>query len=243
MIHGSSTDPVIIKKIYLKVWTLRSEVEAVIQKRVANGEKAEDISLKEIMDEYKYEDVAKTEAKLTALEGGQSEEAETPEGEEPAAETPEGEEASAEDNESEENSEEIKIIQRGSHNIPEDESFGGMMVLSELGMGHIYFFCEKQFLSGQSIVLEFLVPEKFVINCEVAYCRPYNLKSRIISEKKLPFRVAAAFTFLKEGERTLLRKFIASVEPEVVIEVPKIKKDSGGGGGGDDFDELDDLDL
>ena len=49
------------------------------------------------------------------------------------------------------------------------------------------------------------------------------------------------FTFLKPGERSLLRQFLYSVKPEKVI--TETKDESEEEGGDDDFGELDDLDM
>jgi len=41
--------------------------------------------------------------------------------------------------------------------------------------------------------------------------KEYDLKSKLISEKKLPYRLHLKWTFLKSGERTLLRDFLQSI--------------------------------
>ncbi|MBT3584173.1 MAG: hypothetical protein HN509_04665 [Halobacteriovoraceae bacterium] len=258
MIYGNSNDPVLIKKIYLRIWTLRDEVEAVIRTRIERSEGEEIPKFEDLMEEYR-ERPPMLSPQLEVLEGGASEDAE--EGEENAEDSAEEEseeaeeqsaEAAADGDQTEEaqadapkdegDSGKVDILQRFPV-IPAEKIFRGTTVLSELTMDYMYFFSSQSFLEGQSIVIEFLVPKKFIINASVAYCRAYNMRSRIISEGKLPYRVAVKFSFMREGERTLLRNFVASVEPEVqVIEAPK---PSGGGGGGDEdgFDELDDLDL
>ncbi|MCR9206424.1 MAG: hypothetical protein NXH75_17715, partial [Halobacteriovoraceae bacterium] len=134
----------------------------------------------------------------------------------------------------------LKIIQRKSENIPAEQIFRGITILGEISMDAIYFFSSEQFLEGQSIVLEFQIPKRFVVNAQVAYCRQFNNRSRIISDKKVSTRVAAKFTFLKDGERTLLRQFIASIEPEVK-EAPTKQVAEGKSEDSDDFDGLDDL--
>ena len=237
MIYHQSTDPVFIKKIFLKLWRLRDEVESVIEQKTANGE---NVDPKKIAEEYSYKHKG---AQLELLEGGGEQTATTEEA--PALEAVSEVEESAEG----EKEEATFVIQRGSQNIPTEKQYRGMTVLGELGMDHMYFFCNHKFVEGQSIVIEFQVPNRFVINAEIAYCRAFNIRSRIISSDKLPYRVAVKFSFLKPGERTLLRDFIASVEPKV--EAHKKGKDTSKpqavgeseGGGGDGFDELDGLDL
>lgn len=256
MILGSSKDSVLIKKIYLRIWTLRDEVEAVIKARVeAGGE--DNISIDDLIEEYKSKSTTSLDGEnvtLEVLNGGKSEEDEEekdkeaePEAEaesEPEAETETETEAETEaDTEAETQTEEkdgpVDVIQRRP-SIPEDKLYNGTTVLTEMNMEEMYFFSNQSFLEGQSIVIEFLVPKKFVINADVFYSRPYNMKSRIIRDNNLIYRVAVRFSFLKPGERTLLRQFVKSVEPDMTKTVkPKAapKKQSDG------FDDLDDLDL
>lgn len=242
MIYHNSNDPVLIKKIPLSVWTLRDELEAVIKARIESGEYTKDSipSIEDLIAEYRVKkplvkfDESSEKAKLKLVEG-----------EVPA----EGEEAGEVEVQPETKEEvkdepkaQVEITQRRPK-LTEDKLFSGTLILSELEMDHLYFFTNKQFTVGQSIVLEFLIPKKFSINVDVAYCRAFNLKSRIISSQNYRFRVAAKFTFLKEGERTLLRQFIKSVEPEFQKQAPpkitKGKQEEADDG----FGDLDDLDI
>jgi hypothetical protein len=50
------------------------------------------------------------------------------------------------------------------------------------------------------------------------------------------------FSFLKEGERALLRQFIQSIEPDVSKIVKKVENESSDSGESD-FGDLDDLGL
>lgn len=283
MIHGNSNDPVLIKRILLKVWALRDEVEAVIAKRLRQNPEKKELSpeeIQEIKNEYQYVGPVEKKANLTLVQGG----GETPsasEGEESGddleAEMAAAMEGGAEEGDSEgEGSEEeqsgddleaemaaamggasgeagiseappaptgpVKVIQRGSDNIPQSKIHHGVLILSEISMDNFYFFSSQNFLEGQSIVIEFQIPKKFVINADIVYCRPFNIRSRIISENKLNNRVAAKFSFLKEGERTLLRQFIQSIEPDVPVEPVKPAK-AAEAEEGDDFDGLDGLDF
>lgn len=254
MILGSSKDPVLIKKIYLRIWTLRDEVEAVIKARIASGE-AENLSVEDLIEEYKSKSLVNNDGSVTleVLNGGKSEEEEQAEsGAEAEAEekSEEDSEESSDEASSEESTEEasataidpdapVDVIQRRPE-LPEDKLYNGTTVLTELNMDEMYFFSNQSFLEGQSIVIEFLVPNKFIVNANVFYSRPYNMKSRIIRDNNLIYRVAVRFSFLKPGERTLLRQFVQSVEPDMSKHVkPKAapKKESDG------FDDLDDLDL
>lgn len=249
MIYHNSNDPVLIKKIPLRVWTLRDELEAVIAARIESGEYSEENppSIEDLIAEYsKKTPLVKLDPNedKTGLKLVEEAEEESSEGEE----SEEGEAAEAEaEPETEVASETaakapVEVLQRRPK-LSEEKIFHGTLVLAELEMDHLYFFSNRQFTPGQSIVLEFLIPKKFSMNVDVAYCRAFNLKSRIISNQNYRYRVAAKFTFLKEGERTLLRQFIKSVEPEVQkIAAPKITK--GKAEETDDgFGDLDDLDI
>ncbi|PIK13738.1 MAG: hypothetical protein CES88_16235 [Halobacteriovorax sp. JY17] len=241
MIYNNSTDPVFIKKISLKIWSLKDEVKAVIQEKMKNSQE-DHLTIDELRKEY----CSKKEQSAEIIPIKSDEELDTGEDEMAAALA-----AAESESESEEPSEEIQeapleekigeyqIIQR-SPSLNEEDISSGKTILAEVGMDRIYFFSSKPFLNGQSIVIEFVIPKRFVVNANIVFCREYNMKSRIISKNRLPYRIGAEFSFLKEGERTLLRQFIHSIEPEVkeapVIET-KVKEDE------EDFDEFDDLDL
>ena len=244
MIYNNSTDPVFIKKISLKIWSLKDEVKAVIQEKMKSSQ-ADELTIDELRREYcsnigkgaeviplkPNEDLDTGEDEMAAaIAAAESEEA-TPESEE----EPVVQEAALT-----ENTDEHQIIQR-SPTLGENDISSGKTILAEVGMDRIYFFSSKSFLNGQSIVLEFVIPKRFVVNATIVFCREYNMKSRIISKNRLPYRIGADFSFLKEGERTLLRQFIHSIEPEVqetpVIEAKVANEEE------EDFDEFDDLDL
>lgn len=228
MIHGNSNDPIFIKKIPLRIWTLRAEIESVLASQTENLEKKPDLN--SLVSEYTTEDKS---AMAAGIEGGGEETSEDTE--EPLSTGP---------NKKTE-SDLLKIFQR-SPKIPEEKLFKGKAVLSEISMDEMYFFSNKSFLAGQSIVIEFVVPKRFVANAIVSFCRNYNMQSRIISPNRLSYRVGIKFSFLKKGERTLLRQFISSIEPEV--EALPVDEEGGAPSAAssspeDSFDELDDLDL
>lgn len=256
MIHHSSTDPVLIKKISLKVWTLRDEVESRVREKVESlPEDAEDVDLSELRSAYTQKIAGAPVDNVVELKSGtdldNSEDEMMKAMQEVAAE-----EASS----SEENSEAPEVATEGTVTslfnnqpasnvvelstemppLPEEKVFKGKTVLAEIGMDRIYFFSNKKFTEGQSIVIKFEIPKTFIMNADVLYCRPFNLKSRVISENNYQFRVMAKFSFLKEGERALLRQFLKSVEPEVQTQtVPQeIKAEKTEDS---DFSELDDL--
>lgn len=274
MIYGNSTDPVLIKKISLKIWTLRDEIEAVISSRYKDSENKPNIN--DLIEEYK------AKGSLAILEDGAGDDGEIKdaaelddfgedemakalaeaEAQEAAEANGEGEEeadSNSEENgeESEENQEEQAdnilrletapeekngrlVIKQRTPMIPDNKVSHGRAILAEIYMDQMYFFSDTEFLVGQSIVLEFLVPKKFIMNATVAFCRTYNMKSRIISKNRLPFRVGINFSYLKDGERTVLRNFVKSIEPDV--EEVAAKEEKKEESGGDEFDIFDDLD-
>ncbi len=125
--------------------------------------------------------------------------------------------------------------------LPPEQIVIGRTILSEVHMDKIFFFSDYNFVEGQSIVIEFQIPKRFIVNANIAYCRNYNMKSRIIRTNQLKFRVCAEFNFLKKGERTLLRDFLRSVEPQVKGKAEAKGQKSAEDSGDDLFNELDNL--
>lgn len=261
MIHNSSSDPVLIKKISLKIWSLRDEIEARIQDKIDGG--AADIAEEEIL---KIREIYTSKSSNTnnvlslnpasALDTGEDEMAKAMaavEAEESA--DPESTQDSAEDSNidsSEDNvvslnaspiaDQNIISISLDAPKIADDKVSKGKTVLSEISMEKMFFFCNKPFTEGQSIVIQFCIPKSFIVNADILYCRPFNLKSRIISQNNYTHRALIKFNFLKEGERALLRQFLQSIEPDVT-KVEKKAEAPKEDGGGSDFNELDDLGL
>lgn len=223
MIHHNSKDPVFIKKITLNIWKLRSEVEAIVRKKLEqNPELAKSKDFEELIQEYTMKNL-------------ESQSEESPEGTPDLKVVEEGDEPPPDDDDKRENSN-VEVIQRHP-DLSNDLIYKARLMLSEISMFSVYFFCESPLTIGQSIVIDFLVPNRFVLNAEITYCRPFNMKSRIISKNKLSYRIAAEFTFLRNGERTLLRNFLKSIKPDISSAQSSSEKDEDG----DDFDELDDL--
>ncbi len=256
MIYNNSTDPVYIKKISLKIWSLKDEIKSVIRDRMKES-KDENLSIDDLIKEYRskgdqgaqdaevIELVAKGDLEMGEDEMAAAMAADAPEEdseqseEDAAAAAMLGDQAAVEDAQQPQEAG-IKVIQR-SPKLEEDEISSGRTILAEIGMDKIFFFSNKAFLNGQSIVIEFIIPKRFVLNANIVFCREYNMKSRIISQNRLPYRIGADFSFLKEGERTLLRQFINSIEPDIP-EAP-VRTEAPAAAEDEDFDELDDLDL
>jgi len=273
MIHGNSTDPVLIKRIPLRIWHLRDEIEAIVKTRLIarkqSGEEDDSLSVDDLVQEYKPKGPLKDESSEAPAEGGDApaEGGDAPADESEAAmaaalEVIDGGEGEEEDGATEEleaeaaeeakemvegqTDEEIKksgvIVQRRPK-LEQAAVIPATAILAEIDMDHMYIFSNHKFVPGQSIVVDFVVPKRFTVNADVYYCREYNMKSRIISDKKLPYRIAVKFTFLKEGERTLLRNFVTSIEPDLSAAKPVPKMNKAVEDDDDDFDELDDFDL
>lgn len=262
MIHNSSSDPVLIKKISLKIWSLRDEIEARIQAQLESDTEVSSEVLEAKVSELRTEYTKKAEATdnnvlqlktaedlpadgedemakamAAAMEGGVDDAA--PEGEtidEASDNVVSMSGAPVVDNNV------ISIAIESPVNLSEEKISKGKTILSEIGMEKMFFFSNKAFTEGQSIVIQFCIPKTFIVNADVIYCRPFNIKSRIISQNNYTHRMLIKFNFLKEGERALLRQFIQSIEPDVtkvVKKAPTEESDSGEG----DFGELDDLGL
>ena len=240
-IHKASKDPVLIKKIALKIWSLRTEIEEVIRFRLKEAENREVSSppIKDLIDEYQGnvspQDIEAIFKNISSNKEGDEDEGEGEDEQEDEEEDLEESEESSEDSDSN------VVIQR-TPQIPEDKITRGKTLLSEINMEHIYLFAEDSFIEGKNVVIEFLIPKMFSLNAQVIHCRKHSMSSRVISQQKLPHRACFKFTFLKPGEKSLLRQFLLSIEPEKVI-VQQTEDQEGSGEEDDDFGELDDLDM
>ena len=231
MIHNNSTHPVLIKKISLKIWSLRDEIEARIQEKIEEGVDPETLNLKEIKYEYKSKSKSSNANNVLPLNANANAEAQaaaTPEAEkkEEAQASPEAGGEASENNvvamnsaeggaaASEEDSNLISI-RIDAPKIPEDKISRGKTVLSEIRMDKMFFFCNQAFKEGQTIMVQFCIPKTFILVADVLYCRPFSLKSRIISENNYTHRTLVKFNFTREGERALMRQFLQSIEPDL----------------------------
>lgn len=261
MIHNSSSDPVLIKKISLKIWSLRDEIESRIQEKLDAGEivpEGLEKSLIDLREQYTSKKKAENNNNVVPMigdapvpdDGGEDEmakamaEAINSEGEEESAEAAPADEANPDNVVSlaaHANAQEIQIGIEAPH-LDDSKISKGKTVLSEISMEKMFFFSNRSFTEGQSIVIQFCIPKTFIMNADVLYCRPFNIKSRIISQNNYTHRMLVKFNFLKEGERALLRQFIQSIEPDVpkVIKKAEAEVSEGNESG---FDELDDLGL
>ena len=123
--------------------------------------------------------------------------------------------------------------------IATGKAYLGTAFLNDMSMVDICFFSTSPYQIGQTVVIEFLIPMHFLITIEVLHCRRYNMRSRVISEDRGEYRLHGRLIFLHPGERTYLRKFLKSVEPEIKVIAKAVASNDAGGG----LDDLADLGL
>jgi flagellar biosynthesis GTPase FlhF len=284
MILGNSNHPVEIKKITVRIWKLRDEVEQVIAGKIGDLKNSDDLNpkiMEEVEKKYSFlsqppgeviplrkdQDQAETEEENSEEDSEENEDSENSEDNEESESSEDNEESeSSEDNEESESSEDseeaensddgeeteakaseekpnssenketiIEIAQ--APDLPADKISTGVCFLGDIDMSYVHFFSQKHFIAGQTIVVEFLIPAKFNLIAEVTRSVEYNLKSRIISSHRPPYRMSAKFRLERPGDRSLLRKFLTSVEPTIPVATKKKVAVQ------EEEDEFDDLDL
>jgi hypothetical protein len=259
MILSKSNHPVNIKIINVRVWSLRSEIEAAI-KTISHpaGTTEYQNALEAIADFYRLSSQAQTAQKakdnnakpaLTLVETpaeevdedmaammealGTPEKAETTTAEADAAaaaaEMLSGQtsEATTEGSEAIAKVEQPKISNR---TIPAAESLShGNLLLSDINMDMALVFSKHPFTIGQSVAIEFLIPKNFILSAEIDYCQSIIFKSKVISDKKPEYRIRLRFKHVYPGERTNLRNFLKSIEPDISVKnKPASKAESSG---------------
>jgi hypothetical protein len=247
MIYNKSGHPVEVKKISIRLWSLRDEIEAAIGRRMKECEAAGiPLYIDDIKQFYNLNynsQTTDTESNVHELrpksdEGGMTELMESL-GEEKSSE--EGEESSEKNtlNEAEEiiaeqtlqgleTKNKNPILERPyQRQAPDlDKISYGFALLSDINMDHFLSFTKDMFLQGQSVVVEFLIPQNFMMTAEVNYCHHFAMRSRIISSTKSDYRLQCKFSYAIPGERENLRNFLKSVEPNVPDTKKKGKKGS-----------------
>ena len=256
---NKSNHPVNIKRINLRIWTLRDEIEACIQQRIEKqgGDNVEIEDIKEFysnlkprkawsdnqqgheLEEQNRQPGVEATAEINAEDDDPEEasEQETPdEGDKP--QTQAGEMAQ-EVMECDQGNPKTGALQEFKRVKPSpDKMTPGFAFLSEIHMDQILFFGKRSFTNGQNIVIEFLIPNKFNVSAEVMASVDIDRSSRIISATKPSHRVQSAFTFLFDGERGQLRDFLKSIEPNIPPPPKKLKKQESEDDEDDDFDDL-----
>lgn len=197
MIYKNSTAPVLLKKINLKVWSLKEELTHLILSQIDSTEENE--LIKKLVEDYTPE-----KPKLRLIKN------------EDDLEEPEDQiQAPSEEKHEEEQDSSLEEITQKIVRLPEEKISQANTIMSEIYMDEIYFFSNSPFVEGQSIVINFCIPQNFIMNADVTFCQAYSSSNRVIGKGKLPFRVCAKFSFIRQGEKTLLRKFLEAVEPDL----------------------------
>jgi hypothetical protein len=249
MIYNKSGHPVEVKKISIRLWGLRDEIEAAIGRRIKECEAAgvplyiEDIKAfyhfnrnnhnsnvvdlqpRAVSDDINslMEEVAPDENK--APEPAQEEQSsdESPESQNLAK----AEEIIAEQKEQGlETGKPNPILERPyQRQAPDSDKISyGFILLSDINMETMLSFTKEKFLQGQTVTVEFLIPKTFMLTANITYCNHYSMRSRIISNSKPDFRLQCRFTFDISGERDHLRNFLKSIEPSQGITKNSLKE-------------------
>lgn len=227
MIYNKSGHPVEVKKISIRLWALRDEIEAAIERRMKECEAAgEPLYIDDIRAFYNFD----SEPKDNVLSMKRGEETSFMEslGDEVKGIEAEAEELIAKQTlEGLETHKPSQILNRPyERHAPDlDKISYGFTLLSDINMETILSFTKEKFLTGQSVVVEFLIPSPFMMMADVTYCHHYAMRSRIISSTKPDYRVQCKFTYELKEERANLREFLKSISPSTG-EKKKMKKDS-----------------
>ncbi|MGE3610823.1 MAG: hypothetical protein AB7I27_14625 [Bacteriovoracaceae bacterium] len=243
MIHNKSSHPVDIKKISIRLWSLRDEIEAAVERRIKECEAAGIPLYIDDIKKYYHEIIpgplpdnvialgAKKEDGITDLMESLGPKEENPE-EKPSEATEENSLSQAEQIISEQAKQGLEtnklnpILERPfQRQAPDtDKIIYGFTILSDINMDSLLSFTKERFMQGQLVIVEFLIPQSFKMMAKVNYCHNYGLRSKIISSTKPDFRLQCKFIFAIPGERDTLRNFLKSIEP--TIEKKKVKKEA-----------------
>ena len=192
-----------IFKIRLKIWKFRDELEYIISQRLeAAGNDPAQVETSDL--EELDQRSPSSSGPLDPLEG------EEREGE------GEGEPGlgqmmmTREDN--------VLPMRRTRPQLETGKMADGTLALIDLNMETIACFTTHQYLPGQTIVMEFLVPQRFFMVAEVLNCPHYNRESRVITHGHLNYRLHAKWVDHLPGERSMLKRFLQSVSPTPQIQ-------------------------
>ncbi len=272
-IFNRSSHPVEVKRINVRIWTLRDEIEAALHRRIRECEAAGiPLNIDDIKAYYglatdaplagqpQLKLVSESVDDVMAALGPAADEAaavkaapeEAPPEEAPApveaapdnaaestaaegGEKPKADDSiSAADKILEEQDDATKSkgpsleLQRPfERQAPDSDRISyGFALLNDLNMDWSLVFSKNSFMYGQSVTIEFLIPNSFMTGAEVMACQHYAMRSRIISSTKPDYRLQCRFTFKISGERTRLREFLTSVTPNLPAPPKKAKKSS-----------------
>lgn len=227
MIYNKSGHPVEVKKISIRLWSLRDEIEAAIERRMKECEAAgEPLYIDDIRDFYRF--ATDHRDNVVPLNRPNEDSFMESLGDEVKGIEAEAEELIAQQTkEGFETHKPSQILNRPfERQAPDlDKISYGFSLLSDINMDTILSFTKEKFLNGQSIVVEFLIPKPFMMMAKVTYCHHYAMRSRIISSTRPDYRVQCKFTYELKDERSNLRDFLKSISP-TTGEKKKLKKES-----------------
>lgn len=211
MIYNKSTHPIEVKKISLRIWSLRDEIETAIARRIKECEAAGiPLYIEDIKNFYNLsnEQTDSTPQGVADLMESLSQDNSMGEAEDIIAE---------QKLQGIDNSKPNPILERPYQRTPPnlDKISYGFSLLSDVNMENFLSFTKNKFLHGQSVVVEFLIPQSFMMTADITYCHYYAMRSRIISSTRPDYRVQGKFNFTFSGERENLRNFLKSIEPEI----------------------------
>lgn len=221
---NKSNHPVEVKKVKVRIWTLRSEIEAAIEKKLKSSEGEIDIS--EIQTYYSTHIPSEVEEEIMEEESANSDEEVTKLTEEVLTES---------DQEKNKDDNKPTPFQRCIPN--EDHIFHGEVLLADVHMDKLLLFTNKKFLQGQNVIVQFLITKPFLVSGEILKTINFSRNSKIIKETKLDHRVSIRCNLLFPEERSSLRTFLKSVEPTIPT-TPKKQKIQAENDEDDDFDDL-----
>jgi hypothetical protein len=257
-IFNKSSHPVAIKRIPIRMWTLRAEIEAALEHRIKECEAAGVPLYIDDIKEFYGMNIAKplsgqpqltlvSEASdaspmsnenvddmMAALAEEKAPEAapETPPQEAAPVDATSAPEAASTETPPSAQADQIIATQSPEEKAQaphahkfqtpyvrrapnSDQISYGFSMLADINMDWVLAFSKHPFTQGSSIVIEFLIPTPFTMNVEILLCNRIAMKSRIISETKPDYRVQCRYTFSHPGERSNLRRFLSSVEPDL----------------------------
>ena len=218
-IYNKSAHPVEIKKISIRVWALRDEIEAAVERRIKECEAA-GVPLY-IEDIRKFYNLGTSASNVVPFAQNNEDAADMANLMESLNEKNPLNEANEiieqQNSEGIENSQPNPILRRPFQRQAPDlaKTSYGFTFLSDINMDTILGFTKEKFVQGQSVVIEFLIPQAFIMDADVTYCHHYALRSRIISSTKPDYRIQSKFNFEAPGQREVLRNFLRSIETDV----------------------------
>ena len=221
---NKSIHPVEVKKIKVEIWALRSEIEAAISKRLSESDSTDlkELDISDIQEFYQNQ-VSHTQTDTEKIEKDTNED---------IAQL--ADDVLSEVEESSQNKE-AKTFQRVRPEATKITT--GEVLLSDIQMDQVMLFTEKNFLTGQNVVISFQVTKPFLVSGEIFKTVNYARNSKIIKETKLDHRLQVKFSLNLEQERSKLREFLTSIEPTINTPPKKMKKKSEEDSN-DDFDGL-----